>query len=179
MESWKTLTSRTVFKADPYVRISVDSVELPDGRVVDDFYQVKLREFSLVVPVMEDGRILVIRQYKHGPRRSSITFPAGFVDPEETPYDAALRELVEETGCKAGTLMALGSFVDNGNQHGCRGNFFLARGCRLVQAPQSGDLEDMQAEYFSAPELDDAMQNGGFAITHMVAAWGLARMDLC
>ncbi len=176
MPPWKTLSRRLAFSAEPYVSIFVETVELPGGQVIDDFYQVDLRSFAMIVPVMDDGRLLMLRQYKHGPRRDSITFPAGFIDPGEDPLDAAKRELLEETGCAAATWQPMGHFVDNGNQRGCHGHFFLATGCHRVQPPASGDLEEMQEELHTPADLDAAIRAGDFAITHMVAAWGLARL---
>jgi ADP-ribose pyrophosphatase len=175
MEPWRTLSEDTVFEAPPFLRVVRQRVALPDGREIDDFYQVLLRDFAAVVPVTEDGRILIVRQYKHGPGRVSVTFPAGFVEDDEPPQTAAIRELREETGYEASTWRPLGRFTDNGNQRGCRGSFFLATGCRAVTQAASGDLEEMSIETMTPAELDALMGDGGFALTHMVAAWGLAR----
>ena len=54
--------------------------------------------------------------------------------------NAVRRELLEETGYKAGSLTHLGEFVDNGNQRGCIGNFFIAHHCDQIAEPDSGDL---------------------------------------
>lgn len=178
MQSWKTRSRKQVFEAAPYVRVSVETVELPDGAVVDDFFQVDLLPFALIVPVMDDGQILTLRQYKHGPRRISPTFPAGFVEVGEPPLAAAQRELLEETGCVSDDWQPMGSFVDNGNQRGSEGHYFLARSCQRVQDPASGDLEEMVEEYWTPGDLDAALRDGEFAITHQVAAWGLARLYL-
>ena len=176
MKPWKTLSRRRIFEAEPFVSVSVEEVELPDGQVVSDFYQVDLRSFVIVVPVMDDGRVLMLRQYKHGPRRESLTFPAGFIEAGEAPAEAVKRELLEETGCIAQDWISMGSFVDNGNQRGCEGHYFLARDCVRVQEPQSGDLEEMVEELLPPEEVDRAAREGDFAITHTVAAWGLAKL---
>ncbi|MBO9408217.1 NUDIX hydrolase [Shimia sp. R9_1] len=178
MDVWKTKARETVFEAAPYVKVAKETVELPDGRLIDDFYQLELRSFALVVPVMKDGSVMMLRQYKHGPRKVSVTFPAGFIDPGEVPEVAAQRELMEETGLAVGTLIPMGSYVDNANQKGCEGHYFLAQGCRRVATPDAGDLEEMQEELWTIEELDRAMLNGDLAVTHHVAAWGMARLRL-
>ncbi len=160
------------------MQVSCETVELPNGQVVDDFYNVDLRNFALIIPVMEDGRVLLLRQYKHGPRRVSVTFPAGFVEEGEPALDAAQRELLEETGCVARTWQPLGSFVDNGNQQGSTGHYFLAHGCRRIQEPESGDLEEMQEEFWTMDEIDKGLLSGAFAISHNVSGWGLARIAM-
>ena len=178
LKPWVTNHSHTVFDAAPYLTVRVETVTLPDARVIDDFYQVDLRPFALIVAEMADGTFLMLRQYKHGPKRVSLTFPAGFVEDAEHPQKAAERELLEETGCKASFWEDMGTYRDNGNQGGCQGTFFLARGCQRVQPANAGDLEEMEEVFVTAEDLDHALKAGGFAITHHVAAWGLARLYL-
>lgn len=175
---WKTLGETTVFDAAPYLRVTREVVELPDGQVVEDFYQVHLRPFVSVVPMTPEGRVLILEQYKHGPRRVSITFPGGFIDPGEDAETAGRRELMEETGFRAGTMISLGQYVDNGNQRGCEGSYFLALECEKVAEADPGDLEDMDVSFADPEALDDALGTGRFAITHMAAAWAFARMKL-
>ena len=175
---WKTVKKDIVFEAKPYLSVARESVELPDGRIIDDFYQVHLRPFVSVVPVTPDGRILILEQYKHGPRCVSITFPGGFVDEGEEPEEAGRRELMEETGYRAGAFIPMGQYVDNGNQRGCAGTYFLALDCEKGAEADSGDLEDMEVSFAIPDELDGALGTPRFAITHMAAAWAFSRMKL-
>lgn len=175
MQCWKTLSKDVIFEKKPFFRISKQAVELPDGRVIDDFFQVHLRSFATVVPVMEDGRVQVIRSYKHGPGRVVLGFPAGFVDDGEAPLEGAKRELLEETGLVSEDWTSLGTFVDNGNQRGCEGHYFLARGCRQVAQPDAGDDEEMDLFTMSAQEIDTALQGGQFGVVHQAANWAFSR----
>ena len=178
MQDWQTKSREVVFEVHPYVRVVREVVEIAPGKVIDDFYQVELRSFALVVPVLADGRIMTLTGYRHGPRRSCLTLPGGFIDPGESPETAARRELTEETGLIAGELIALGNFVDNGNQRGCRGYYFLAVDC--VQG--AGFAPDPAENFVMAPmtgaELDTALDRGDFGIIHHVAGWLLARRHL-
>ncbi|WGW04283.1 NUDIX hydrolase [Tropicibacter oceani] len=178
MDHWKVLKKETVFEAPPYLRVSRQRIALPDGRQIDDFYQIHLRPFAIVVPFLDDGRVLTTRQYKHGPGRVCLNFPGGFIDTGEVPQQAAAREMLEETGYQAAHWLALGDYVDNGNQLGCQGSYFLATGCRKVQAPDNNDLEDMREELHSPEALDRALWSGDFAITHGAAAWAFARLAM-
>ena len=129
-EKWETIEATDVFEASPYVTVRKEKLITGGGKVIDDFYQVLLRRFAICVPVTSAGEIVTIWQYKHGPRRESLTFPAGFVEDGEDPADCCRRELLEETGYAADRLVPLGEFVDNGNQRGCVGHYFAALDCQ-------------------------------------------------
>ena len=144
LNPWKIVTRDVLFSGGPVREVSVESVRLPDNRIVSDYYVVRFPDYVLVYAEMEDGRIAMLRQYKHGPRRVCLTFPGGSVEAGETPIDAARRELMEEIGCVAQNLDSLGAFVTNANQ-GCNtAHLFRASGCRRVAEPSSGDLEETE-----------------------------------
>ncbi|MGB0439340.1 MAG: hypothetical protein ACPGFC_04455 [Paracoccaceae bacterium] len=54
----------------------------------------------------------------------------------------------------------------------------MARGCRQVQAPDSGDLEDMTIHYMTPDDLDAELKAGAFGVVHQAANWAFARMYL-
>jgi ADP-ribose pyrophosphatase len=148
---WRVLEHRTVFTGGPIREIAVETVQLPDGRSVPDYYQISLPDYVLIHVEMADGRVPLLKQYKHGLRRVCLGFPGGAIDAGETPLQAAQRELREELGLAADQWEGLGAFVTNANQ-GCNtAHLFRARGIHVVAKPASGDLEDATIVY-----LDDA-----------------------
>jgi ADP-ribose pyrophosphatase len=178
MPDWQTRSRDVVFEAAPFVRVVRETVEVAPGKIIDDFYQVELRPFALIVPVLPDGRIMTLTGYRHGPRRSCLALPGGFIDPGEDPEQAARRELTEETGLIAGNLINLGHYVDNGNQRGCLGHYFLAPDC-LPYVGFSPDLtENFTLAAMTPAALDAALDRGEFGIIHHVAGWLLARRHL-
>jgi ADP-ribose pyrophosphatase len=142
-----------VFVGGPIREIVVEAVQLPDGRTVSDFYQIRLPDYALVYAEMRDGSVPLLRQYKHGVRRVCLSFPGGALEDGESPLDAARRELLEELGLAAETWESLGSLVTNANQ-GCNtAHLFRATGCHAVAAPDSRDLEDMSVVYVDTEGL--------------------------
>jgi ADP-ribose pyrophosphatase len=139
--TWRVLSRRTVFQGGPVKEIAIETVQLPDGRVIDDYYSILLGDYVLVYPEMEDGTIRMLRQYRHGLRRSCIGFPGGALEPRESPVDAARRELFEELGCAAVEWSSLGTLTTNGNQGCNRAYLFRATGCRQVAPPSAPDIE--------------------------------------
>lgn len=144
LRPWQIVAREVVFSGGPVREVSIESVRLPDDRIVPDYYVVRFPDYVLIYAEMEDGRVAMLRQYKHGPRRVCLTFPGGAIEAGELPVDAARRELMEEMGCLAQEIEDLGAFVTNANQ-GCNtAHLFRAFGCRRVAEPSSGDLEDSE-----------------------------------
>jgi len=90
-----------------FLRVSLERHTLPDGRQ-EEFEIVRHPGGAAVLPVLEDGRLLLIRQYRPAVAESILELPAGKLDPGELPSDCAARELEEETGYRAGHLEPLG-----------------------------------------------------------------------
>ena len=153
MKPWTTLDRRVEFSGGPIREIVRETVQLPDGRIIPDFYTARMGDYALVYAVTTEGKVLVLRQYKHGLGRVCLTFPGGYVAPGEDPAVAAERELLEETGYRGRKLTSLGSFVTNANQ-GCNtAHLFRVDGCQRECDPDSGDLEEMELTQFEPVEL--------------------------
>ena len=128
-------------------------MRLPDGTELFDYYQIRLPDFVLVYATTEESKILILRQYKHGPRRVCLTFPGGAVNEGESPLDAARRELLEETGYVSERWVSYGGFVTNGNQRCNTAHLFRADACRRVSDPKAPDVEDPELLELSESEL--------------------------
>jgi ADP-ribose pyrophosphatase len=153
LRPWTTLEREVQFSAGPIREIAKEKVLLPDGRIVPDFYTARFGDYALVYAVTVEGRVLMLRQYKHGVGRVCLTFPGGYVAPGEDPALAAERELIEETGYRGTSVTSLGAFVTNANQ-GCNtAHMFRIDGCRREQEPHSGDLEEMELVQFQPHDL--------------------------
>jgi ADP-ribose pyrophosphatase len=153
LSPWRTVERTSLFSAGPITEIAREKVLLPDGRIVPDYYTVTMGDYALVYAVTTQGKVLILRQYKHGCRRVCLTFPGGYVAPGEDPAVAAERELLEETGYRLNTMIPLGAFIVNANQ-GCNtAHLFRADGCWYEKPPQSGDLEEMELLEMGRDEL--------------------------
>lgn len=172
LKPWTVLERRTLLDAGPFLRVHAETIETPEGRRVENFYQVEQADFVLMFVEDEHGRALMLRTYKHGPRRASLTFPAGALNPGEDPLTAAKRELLEETGYAAEDWTALGSYVVQGNQRGCVCHMFHARDARKVTEADSGDLEEMRLERLTRAELIAAAAEGNYALLPVIAMLG-------
>jgi len=90
------------------VNLNVDTVTLPNGFTVD-LEVVRHPGAAAVVPLKDDGRVIMIRQFRHAAGGFIYEIPAGKLHPGEDPGACAARELEEEIGYRAGRLELLSS----------------------------------------------------------------------
>lgn len=165
-------SSTSILNREPWLEVFEEHIRLPDGRLVDDFYTVRLRDFVAVAAWTEDDRLITVQHYRHGPRRITRSLPSGFVEGDETPPDAARRELLEETGYVAEALSFLGTFVVDGNRRCGIEHVFLATGARRVAEPDSDDLAEATVQLLTVEQAREAVFNG--EISELATAAGLA-----
>lgn len=171
---WTVLSEEPLLSCPPFIDVSAQRVRLSDGSEVESYYQVKMPDFAIVCPVLADGRFLMQRCYRHGPRRLCLNFPGGHLTPGESALEAAKRELLEEMGHAADEWQDLGDYITNANHRCQTAHFFKALGCRPVAKPDSGDLEEIEPVILTAEEVTTAARNGEFALVTHVAMLALA-----
>jgi ADP-ribose pyrophosphatase YjhB (NUDIX family) len=120
----------------------------------------------VVLPVLPDGRIALVRIWRHAVERFGWEAARGFIDEGETAAAAARRELAEETGLAAADLVALGFCAPEGSTIASRAALFAALGCRPCARPDEaepglrGYRSFTRAEIAAladGPELEDAL----------------------
>jgi ADP-ribose pyrophosphatase len=157
---WKVLRKDLLLAREPWLKVYQEQVELPSGRILDDFYRVVLPDFAVAMARTQSGEIVMVRGYKHGLGRVILSPPAGLVEPGEDPLRAAQRELLEETGYVAPSWEPLGRFVVDGNRQCGTMHLFLARNAYLARPPQVDDTENLHVELLHPTRLVEALRAG-------------------
>lgn len=106
-----------------------------------------------VLPVLNDGRIVLIRQYRAAVDKVLIEIPAGTLEPNEAPISTARRELIEETGYAAQTIEPVMSFYTSPGF--VREEMFLFKATELIAGPT--DMEDGEKIEPLPVTMDEAM----------------------
>ncbi len=92
--------SRKVIYESDWICLYSDQVEMPDGRIFDSYHKLHYpHESSCVVIINDKEEILMIQSKRYVTSRLEWEIPAGRIEDNETPEDAAKRECLEETGC--------------------------------------------------------------------------------
>ena len=181
MRPWKVLARRVLVSRPPWIEVGDERVQLPDGRVVEDYPWIRTRDFAIVVAITPLGQVVLERAYKHGHRSVAVALPAGYTEQGERPIDTARRELREETGYEADEWRSLGSFTVDGNYGLCVEHAFLARNARRSEnasTSPTGDLEDIEVFTASLPEALAMLEAGDVAQLSTAAALALAGLAL-
>ncbi len=171
---WKTLDRRTILDCGKFLRVEMHSVELPDGRVIDDWAWIIAPDFVNVVVETIEGDYLCFRQTKYAIQGTSLAVVGGYIEPGEQPLAAAKRELLEETGYEAPEWTDLGAYPVEANRGVQTAYFFLARGAQPVADPISDDLEEQQILRMSREEMSRALVRGEFKVLAWAAIVALA-----
>ncbi len=128
----QTLESRLAYEGQ-FLRVFEDRVRCPDGHIAPREY-LRHPGAVMVVPLLDDGRLVLERQYRYPLRASFIEFPAGKIDLGEDILGCAQRELREETGYTAREWIYLGGFHNAVGYCDEKIEIFLARGLSLLGA---------------------------------------------
>jgi ADP-ribose pyrophosphatase len=154
---WRTLRSRFLYRSR-YCSLRRDRVRLPTGFEFDH-HVVEIPEAVCVVPVLDDGSVVLLHQYRYPANRMFWELPAGRMHPDETPLGAARRELREEAGFVARRLVRGPTFypVDGISPH--RAHAYFASGLRAV--PQELDAtEHLRVDRFHPDEVLSMIRDG-------------------
>ena len=136
---WKVLNSEYLAH-EPWFTVRREAVELPGGARIPSYYVLEYPDWVNVIARTDDGRFLLIDQYRHGLGRTSYEIVAGVRDPQDaTPLDAARRELYEETGYGGGEWKEYMVLSANPATHTNLTYTFLATGVQPLShaAPRS------------------------------------------
>lgn len=147
----KKLASETIYEGS-WLRIFRDTVSLPDGNRASREY---IRHIGAVcvVPLTENGQVVVERQFRYPIGRVTLEIPAGALNsPNEIPVEAARRELKEETGVEAGELIDLGDLYSAAAYSDERIRMFCARDLRFGNTNPDED-EFLSVELIPLEEL--------------------------
>lgn len=177
LQPWKTLSSK-VLVSDPWMHLRADVCERADGHVIEPYYVVEVRDFVHALPVLPDGRIVLVRQYRHATGKFGLELPGGILDQGETPLTGAQRELREECGATGGQWSHLVSFFTNPARQTNQFHCFLADGVELTEATAHDDNEEIEIHHLTVAEVEQAISAGEFNQGNHIAAFLTARPRL-
>ncbi|MBQ8146106.1 MAG: NUDIX hydrolase [Clostridia bacterium] len=153
----KKLSSRQIFDG-VVVKLYVDDIELPDGR--KSVREVVRHPGAVcVIPVTDEGEVIMVRQFRYAFNQVLLEVPAGKLEPNEDPLDAALRELEEESGVVASKVEHIGEIYTTVAIIDEKIHVYLATGLTYKNAHPDAD-EFLEVEKIPLKTLVDMVMRG-------------------
>ena len=167
----RLLDSQHVYRGRA-IHVRVDSVVKPnDTKTTREV--VEHVDCVVILPVDRNGKILLVRQFRHAVSKEMLELPAGSIDPGETPEEAAIRELREETGYKAGKLEKLGGFYAAPGY--CTEYLHFFRATQLQKSPlKAEDTDEIEVVPTSPADVPGLIASGRVCDAKTIAGFLIA-----
>lgn len=173
MKPWETLSSQCVFDSF-WVRIRKDAVRLGNGMVLDDYYVIERRDFSVILGLTPDNQVPLVRQFKYGVQDFMLELPAGFIEDGESPDAAAQREFVEETGFHSTAFEPLGKLHVGPSNMKHTAYAYVARNAMDTGRQRLDATEDIEVVLMPLNDVAAAVARGDINCMTSVAVVHLA-----
>jgi ADP-ribose pyrophosphatase len=180
IKKWQLLEKQDV-SPSKFFPLEKRKYELPDGRVVDNFFVTTLRDSVHVIPITEDGKIILIRMYKQGVDQVVTQFPAGRMElSDHDPLATALRELEEEAGIKAKSenLIFIKKMAIMTTKSSEYVHFFVAKDVLFNSNQNLDDNEEIEVITATPQEVDHMIANNEIIEGVTIASWFLVKESL-
>lgn len=156
---WKVLRSEYLYRR-PWLTARKDCVQLPSGVINEEYYVLEYPTWIKVIAITPEGKMVMIRQYRHGLGRTCYELVAGVMDPTDaTPEEAARRELMEETGFGGGTWREFTVLSPNASACNNLSHCFLAVGVTPQGERHLEPTEDIAVHILSKDEVYQLLLN--------------------
>lgn len=170
LKKWKILNSTMVINHQ-WCKIRQDEIELPNGKIIDDYFINIRPEVALILPITSNDEIVFVRQYRHGAGEILLELPAGTFNPkEESPQAAAIRELKEETGYITDNVIQLATLYDNPVKDTNKITLFLAENVIKAGTQELDVTEEIEVVLIPIKRLTGKITSGEISVAGTVAA---------
>ncbi len=154
------VNSSSMDKSCRIFNIRKDRATSPRTGKCHEFYVLESDPWVNVIPITPSHQVVLIRQYRHGTREVTLEIPGGLVEKTDTPEQAALRELKEETGYQGDDICLIGqvhpnpAFLDNSCYT------YLVRGVNPTSKQNLDDKEDIEVILSPLENIPEMIRDG-------------------
>ena len=157
-KGWKVLEDTRNVYLNEYIQIYEDLLDINGFKKI--YVRGKRKNFSTVVPFLSADKILVIKSYRHLVDSVQVEIPSGYIEDDESPKDAAIREFKEETGYSASKILFVGEYTLDYSMFEQKGYIFAAYGLLQNQPQHLGLMESIKIESLTIDHIKEMLLNG-------------------
>ncbi len=187
--TWKLINEEHVVQ-DEWIDFRRNEYKLPNDSVIGPVYNYSKHSFSLIVAIDEKGQYICVKQYRHGIDEITTEFPAGAIEykeksdvpyitskniiaTEDDAFEAAKRELKEETGYISDNWAHLLTIPANATLSNSNVHIYCATACKKICGQDLDDTEFLNIETLTEKELLERIYGGDFKQSLHVLAYYL------
>ncbi|MFI5252359.1 MAG: NUDIX domain-containing protein [Bacteroidota bacterium] len=175
LTKWKTIRRESEIK-NPWWEYRKDIVLLPSGKE-GEYHYVHVAGSAMIIPIMPDGRIILVNQYRYLLDRESLEFPCGSINEGSSYDETALHELAEETGYSSAKMTYIGEHNPYNGVTDEISKIYVAEKPSPVHA-NPDETEEFEYVYVTVDELETKIDKGIIWDGMTLAAWSLARLKV-
>ena len=157
----ETLSSEYI-EQHQYFNATRNAYRLASGKIVDPYFVVELPSSACVLGITKDKKCILVKQYRYPVNEILYELPGGFIEPNEFPELAVLREMEEETGHVFKEAIALGFTYANPGVLNNKTHLFLALDGTLEKIPSLDMNEEISIELVDLYKLKQMLKGGEF-----------------
>ena len=156
-KGWKVNSTKNVY-SNYLLELYEDTLDLNGKEKI--YVRGVRKDYSTVVPFISKNEILVIESYRHLVDSTQIEVPSGYIDEDESPKQAAIRELKEETGYTTKDVISIGNYTLDYSMFEQKGNLFVAYGLDKEQEQSLGIMEKIDTKIMNIMEIKQLLFEG-------------------
>lgn len=170
IQKWQLLSTKDV-SPSKWFPVHQHQVQLPDGRVIDDYFVAPFGDVAMVLPVTVNNEVVMVRQYKHGIGEVVLELPAGFQQPGKSLEETAVSELEEEVGIKVdqAQLKPLAKMAIAPTKSNLTSHCFIATGLEFNSQQNLDDNEQIEVVRVPSQDVWRMISSGEIWVADTVA----------
>lgn len=178
-DKWKVLSTREIFDAG-FIRVRSDRCLVPGRGEMPNYFVIEFTDWVQITAVTSDGQMVLVDQYRHAQGRRFLEVPGGATHPRKDvdPQEAAIRELIEETGYEPGRVVKAATHAPNPALQSNLLHIYVAFDCVKKHELQLDPFEDLFAVTKPIKEVYQMMEKGEINHALTVATLAVCRPHL-
>jgi ADP-ribose pyrophosphatase len=166
---WELVGSR-LDRSYALFSVTINANRSPRTGEIHEFQVLNSPDWVTMIPITPDGRMVLVRQYRHGTAELSLEPPGGLIKPGQTPEQSAREELEEETGYRAESVESLGWMHPFPALFTNKFHVFLGRNVTPTGTLRPDETEEIETVLMPVNEVRDAIRSGAIRCGVMISA---------